>query len=378
MSSARIHQHVYQFGLGLLLLVLSTTAFAQDLEEGGRFVTEKDWVDWNQAILKPDTVHKLIITEHEGFDINRLKEFKQLKGLILYDYPLKDLRFVADLPKLQILELQGNSLPTLAGIDSLKQLREFACASNFIRDLRPLDSMASIRQLKLPDNEIRDISGIAHMTQLLQLDLAGNPITTIAPIADWRQLKSFSVYRCNELHDIAPIGSWTGLEDLNISFLDVPGFSLSMLTAHTNLRSLRVQGMVNSDEELKYIMHLTRLEQLTMGKNDNVTTIDSLRNLVNLRYLDIHSNNVRDLYAAQNFTKLVKLVAYRNQITDISPLLNCRELRSLFIHGNPIKDYSPIFQMGYIQHLNVNKQHFDAAQQSQLKRALRTTNISFE
>jgi Leucine-rich repeat (LRR) protein len=125
-------------------------------------------------------------------------------------------------------------------------------------------------------------------------------------------------------------------------------------------------------------MHHTRLEQLTMGKNDSVTTIDSLRYLVNLRYLDIHANNVRDLYTAQNFTRLVKLVAYRNQLTDISPLLNCRELRSLFIQGNPIVDYGPLYQMGYIQHLYLNKKHFDATQQANLKKALRTTNLSFE
>lgn len=374
MNSARIHR----LGLTLLLLAFTLCLHAQDGEEGGRFLTEKDWIDWDKAILKPDTVGKLLITEDEGFDITRLKEFKRLRGLILYDYSLEDLRFLADLPKLQILELSGNSLRSLDGIDTLHQLREFMCASNFIRDLSPLDSLRNLRMLKVPDNEIEDISSIAHMTQLLQLDLGGNPIRELGPIAEWQQLKSFSVYRCGQLQDISPIANWTGLEDLNISFLDVPGFSLSMLSGHTHLRSLRVQGMVQSNAELQYIMHLTKLEQLTMGKNDNVTTLDSLRDLVNLKYLDIHANNVKDLYPLQNFPKLIKLVAYRNQITDISPLLNCRELRALFIHGNPIKDYGPLFQMGYIQHLYINKQHFDPNQQNQLKKALRTTNIAFE
>jgi internalin A len=378
MSSTRFYTDSIRMGLGLFFLLFSTVAFSQDIEEGGRFVTEKDWVDWDKAIVKPDTVRKLIITEDEGFDITRLKEFKQLKGLILYDYPLKDLGFVADLPKLTVLELSGNSLPSLAGIDTLKQLREFVCASNFIQDLSPLYGMAALRQLKLPENDIADISGIAHMTQLVQLDLGGNPITTIAPIAHWQQLKSFSVYRCSQLTDVSPVANWTGLEDLNLSFLEIPGFSLSLLGGLTNLRSLRVQGVVQSNEELQHILQNTRLEQLTMGKNDNVTNIDSLYRFPNLRYLDIHSNNVKDLYVVRNFPKLVKLVAYRNQIADISPLLGCYELRSLFVQGNPVVDYSPLYQMGYLQHLNVNKQHFDAAQQSQLKRALRTTSISFE
>lgn len=380
MSSARFFHPLIRLGLGLGLLIglSSTRAFAQDIEEGGRFVTEKDWVDWDRGILKPDTVRKLIITEDEGFDVARLKEFKQLKGLILYDYPLKDLHFVADLPKLTVLELSGNSLSTLAGIDTLKQLREFVCASNFIHDLTPLAGMTALRQLKLPENDIADVSGIAHMTQLVQLDLGGNPITSIEPIAHWTQLRSFSVYRCSQLTDVSPVGVWTELEDLNLSFLEIPGFSLFLLGDLRNLRSLRVQGVVQSNEELSYITQNTRLEQLTMGKNDNVTNIDSLYHFPNLRYLDIHSNNVRDLYVVRNFPKLVKLVAYRNQITDISPLLGCYELRSLFVQGNPVVDYSPLYQMGYLQHLNVNKQHFDAAQQSQLKRALRTTNISFE
>ncbi|HEX2901096.1 MAG TPA: leucine-rich repeat domain-containing protein, partial [Bacteroidia bacterium] len=157
----------------------------------------------------------------------------------------------------------------------------------------------------------------------------------------------------------------------------IPNFSLEMLAEHKELKNLRIQGMVGSNDELKHIMHHPKLEQLTMGKNDNVTTIDSLRFLTKLRYLDIHSNNVTDISTIRNFPRLVKFVIYRNPIVDLTPLLNCPDLRSLFMHEIPAKDYSPLYQMAWLQHLSLNKKAFTVEQAISLKKALSKTEISF-
>lgn len=346
-------------------------------DEMDRFIKEKDWTPWKQAILKPDTVTKLFIRDRSPLNYEMLPSFTNLKGLIIYDSPLPDLSFLEHFPHLRILEVQGNSLRTLKGIENCRKLEEFATQSNFVADLGPMDSLLNLTRIVVYDNEITSLAPIGHLQKVTHLDVSKSKIKTLFHISQWSQLTYLSVYKCYELTDISAVQNFTELTDLNISFLPIPDFSLALLAEHKSLKDLRIQGMVKSNEELQYIMHHTTITDLTMGKNDGVTTIDSLRFLVNLKYLDIHSNNVDDLYTVRNFPKLVKLVMYRNKVRDISPLLSCPDLRSLFMHENPIQDYSPLFQMGYLQHLNVNRSDFDKNSEKQLRQALRSTGISF-
>jgi internalin A len=365
---------LFVFGLLLAIAPLSSRAQVSELD---RFVAEKDWTPWKQAILQPDTVTKLFIRDRSPLNYEMLPAFTNLKGLIIYDSPLPDLAFLEHFPNLRILEVQGNSLRSLKGIENCRKLQEFATQSNFVADLSPMDSLLDLTRIVVYDNEITSLAPIGHLEKVTHLDVSKSKITTLFHISQWSQLTYLSVYKCYELTDIDAVKNFTQLTDLNISFLPIPDFSLVLLSEHKSLKDLRVQGMVKSNQDLQYIMHHTTITDLTMGKNDNVTTIDSLRFLVKLKYLDIHSNNVDDLYPVRNFPQLVKLVMYRNKVRDISPLLSCPDLRSLFLHENPIQDYSPLFQMGYLQHLNLNRDDFDQNSEKQLRQALRSTGISF-
>ena len=365
--------------LALLLLTFAGQAFSQqdEEEEMSRYFREKDWVTWQQGIANPLAAKKLFIRDKEPIDYEALRKFTNLEQLIVYESPIEDLSWLADYPKLKVLEFQGNSLKSLEGVQVLKGLQEFACNHNFVQDLKPLDSLLDLTWVQIYDNDIETLEPIAHLPKVKTLDVSRNDIRSLKPIANWTWLTNLSVYNSENLIDISEIANFKGLTDLNISFLPVPNFSLQMLEDHKELKNLRIQGMVNSNEQLKYIMHHPKLEQLTMGKNDNVTTIDSLRFLTKLRYLDIHSNNVSDLTVVRNFPRLVKIVIYRNPIMDLSPLLNCPDLRSLFTHEIPAKDYSPLYQMAWLQHLNVSKNAFTMEQAVALKKALSKTKISF-
>lgn len=364
--------------LSFLLILVAAKAWAQDEEEEmSRYFREKDWSTWQQGIANPATVKKLFIRDKEPLDYDALRKFTALEQLIVYESPLENLNWLRDFPNLRVLEFQGNSLKSLEGIQVLHGLQEFACNANFVQDLTPLDSLVQLRWIQIYDNDIESLEPIGHLTKVTTLDVSRNDIRSLAPIAGWTWLQNLSVYNCDNLIDISEIVNFKQLTDLNISFLPVPNFSLQMLEDHKDLENLRIQGMVNSNEELRYIMYLPKIEQLTMGKNDNVTTIDSLRFLTKLRYLDIHSNNVQDISVIRNFPRLVKFVIYRNPIMDLTPLLNVPDLRSLFMHEIPAKDYSPLYQMAWLQHLSLSQKAFTKEQAIALKKALSKTDIAF-
>jgi internalin A len=69
--------------------------------------------------------------------------------------------------------------------------------------------------------------------------------------------------------------------------------------------------------------------------DNNITDISPLRNLVNLRELDLSENEISNLTPLENLVNLEKLNLCYNNIIDISPLENLINLKELDLVMNP-------------------------------------------
>lgn len=350
-----------------------------DIDEDlpNRLVIEKDWVRWQPGLASIDTVRKLVIEEADDFTPELLKPFTQLTGLMIKDTPVQDLTFLKNHTGLTVFECQGNYLKSLNGIEACTQLKELAVMHNFLRDVNALRGLSQLTMLNLYDNDITSIEPLRNLRAIEHLDVGNNPIGSIEPIRGFTQLKVLSVYQDTLLTDVSLIRDFTNLTNLNLSLLRIPDFSLSIVSDMKGMKNLRIQGMVADNEALNHIKHLTQIEQLTMGLNDGVTSLDSLWRLKGLKYLDIHSDNVTNLNVLKGMNLLVKLVMYRNKVSDLSPLTACPELRSLFIFENPIKDYSPLLGHRQLQYLQLSAKDVDAQQQLMLRHRLPATRITY-
>ena len=119
----------------------------------------KTFTDWcaNKAKLNPEarrTVDALL----EEARTNECKAANQkllsLKGVIIWDSKISDLRPLTSLTNLTTLSLSGNN----------------------ISDIRPLISLTNLTHLILRDNKILDVASLKSLTKLIVLDLSGNPI----------------------------------------------------------------------------------------------------------------------------------------------------------------------------------------------------------
>jgi internalin A len=385
MFASKRGRHLRKVLLSLVLSGLWALPLCAQVEDDGllledqpnRTVVEPDWVQWNPSLPSPDTVKKLIVEEADDFSPELLKPFTGLKGLIIKDTPLPDLLFLRNFPNLTVFECQGNYLKSINGIEAATQLEEISVMHNFVRDIVPLTRLTKLHYVRLYDNDITDIGPLRDLKSITHLDLGKNLIASIEPLRGFTQLRVFSIFQDTLLTDISLIEDFTQINDLNISLLQLPRFSLSILRNMPNLENLRIQGMVKNNSELNYIKYFTGIEQLTMGLNDGVTTLDSLWRLDKLKYLDIHSNNVTNLEVVRRFHKLIKVVMYHNLVTDLSPLQGCPELRSLFAFNNPIEDYTVLYAFRQMQYLHVSLKDFTALEQQQLRHRLPATHISF-
>ena len=110
-----------------------------------------------------------------------------------------------------------------------------------------------------------------------------------------------------------------------------------------------VGGMIYDASVLQYC---TKVKYLDLGHNDELPSIDFVRNMPELEVLIIAMTAVRDISPLESCPKLEYLELNSTNIADISPLKNSTGLHHLNIAGCPnIKDISPLYGLTELERL---------------------------
>ncbi len=104
---------------------------------------------------------------------------------------------------------------------------------------------------------------------------------------------------------------------------------------------------LTDDESCKSLTYCIDVVNLDLGHNNNMTTVDFVRNMPNLEVLIVAKDNIKDISAIAECKKLRYLELYMNpDIEDLSPLAGLTELRDLEIGLLPnVTDLSPLYDL---------------------------------
>ena len=227
------------------------------------------------------------------------------------------------------LDASGRKLTSLNGIEQLPNLIQLNLRDNEISDLAPLRKLRFLQKLNLRSNAVKDLSPLAQMTSLTYLNIHSNSdIGSIEPLknlinlntvimedvpirdqmqvlAGLQQLRYLNMRYCG-VKDLTPIAQLAGLEYLNLySNPEIP--SIKPLQSLGNLKTL-ILGNIPIGNELDTLENLTKLTYLNL-RNTDLTDISPLARLVNLEYLNLHSNpEIKSILPLQSLTNLQTLI----------------------------------------------------------------------
>ena len=139
---------------------------------------------------------------HAGIvDLSGLEHAVNLTALDLGGNAVRDVRVLAELPRLETLNadatgldpwelaglaglrslsLRDNGLDDLGALASLARLRVLDIGGNRVSDLGPLSGLRRLTALRADGNAIGDVAPLASLDALKTLDLRGNPVKTEA------------------------------------------------------------------------------------------------------------------------------------------------------------------------------------------------------
>ena len=288
-----------------------------------------------------------------GQQVSAAEEFLELTEGAFTD---ADVETMHQMTNLRRIYLDGVTIETdgLDWVEEFPHLTEFSCQgyTESELDLTPFAGLKDLTRLSFYQNgnltaPAGDLSPLAELTELTRLDLCIDyEVKDLSPLAGMTRLESVQIYGNNNngngsgLTDISALAGMTELTSLRIDLGDVRDFS--PLAGMTQLQELRVYGSFLVDD-LSFLRNLTELRTLDLAGNyessslqEDLTALSGLVNLTELR-LDVPVASLHGLEPLVNLRSLEMYGGSGSTYTDVDALAGLTELVTLYL---PYRSYN--------------------------------------
>ena len=284
------------------------------------------------------------IVGSEGLDIVPIAQLQNLRHLDLSANRISDVVPIAQLKNLSSLDLSRNAISDISPIAALKGLETLKLFDNAISDVSPLADLKNLTSLALGQNAIWDVSPLSELTNLLFLSLFNNAISDISPLARLEYLKTLYI-SYNLISDFSPIAhlipNLETYENNNQSSAVVANQGAPVHIPDPNLRTAIKNELGKPPGTPITQAEMAKLSNL-LAANSLIRDLTGLEFAINLRSLELSSNEILDISALAALKNLTVLYLSNNRIWDVSPLADLESLTDLYLSYNWISDFSPI------------------------------------
>ncbi|MBN1257775.1 MAG: sigma-70 family RNA polymerase sigma factor [Planctomycetes bacterium] len=297
--------------------------------------------------------------------ISPLTKLKNLRSLrINFCESIDDFAPLADLTNLRFLDLSYTNITDLSPLKSLKhlqklglylgnpinieplialpQLEYFKSNAAYINDLPLLKEMPALQKLELRKLKEGQIPLLRELTNLQELHLDNIDFDDLSLLSGVTNLQSLSKYHAKVITNVASLEEFTGLKSLRLIFPPMteitpqenitPAEEFIALKRLTKLDSLQLNDASLTD--FTVLRDLTNLKWLDLCSGRNVSSLNGLENLTEMRYFRISDAKIPDLTPLQKMTKLWFLAIFASEVDDLSPLGELTNLRYLSFHND--------------------------------------------
>ena len=284
-------------------------------------------------------------------DTTDLVHYTGVKKLVGRDLGALDYSFLACMPQLSYLELDGCIVTdqTLTQIAACPSLETLILADCELTNIAPLAGMKTLRVLDLSDNSINALDSLigGELENLEEFYLGHNALTGLPVLRGFPALKILDM-SYNALTYAGGISACTELERLNLSHNRLS--SVTALSALTNL--VWFNGSANQVTDVSMMAPCTKLETFLMTDN-KLDSVDFLSGCAQIREVNIDNNDVVKVPAFQKDCPLTTFSAAHNFLDDLSGLAGLQKLTLVNADYNNIRDISVLTDCPALVQVNV-------------------------
>jgi Leucine-rich repeat (LRR) protein len=325
-----------------------------------------------QALQYSSSLVNLDIASTFVTDLGTVANFGKLESLDVSGIQIDDLSAVANLENLRELRLNRSPVNSVDGLKSLANLELLELSGSVITDLTPVGKLVGLHRLNINKTNISDLGPLSSLTALEYIYLDNTPVSDISPLKNLPELKAVYcdkslvdrddalafllarpgvqvIYESEELTAWWKVLSveWKAIFESLVPMDSVP--TREQLHELTNIKKLNISA--NSRiTDLNPLRKISALEELNAAKT-GITEIMAVKELINLKILDINSCAIIDLSPVSALKGLELLDISSTKITDLSAVSGLRNLQTLKISNCAITQASPVFRLDRLEFL---------------------------
>ncbi|KEJ01045.1 hypothetical protein N494_08735 [Clostridium botulinum A2B7 92] len=312
-------------------------------------------------------------------------DLENIKELDFHNAHIEKLNGIENMTALEKLNLSGTDIKDISLLKYLTNLREVNISNTNISDITALESSIYIRYLNLNKTEITTlevikkfeyieklyvsgtkINTVPQLSSLLELDLSNCNINDISFINYLHNLTYLNVgklkYKSNILSNISFVSSLEKLEYLSIANTDV--VNIDVLRNLINLRKLDITGCAKINTQVLNHVEIIGNEIVNFGDKVLEREIRELinnysepiykRQLSSITKLELSGRGIVDLQGLESMENLTYLDLSNNEISNIDSIKKLVNLKKLVLHKNKIGSIKSIESLKYLEELDLS------------------------
>ena len=280
------------------------------------------------------------------------------------------------------IESNNTHIQDITEIRSLKNLISFEIQSLQSALQKPIDAIifeknTNLQELLLYNTPITNTDALKILTSLQKISLSSCAVSSLAFLEFTTEVTELNLDGNNHtFENYSALNTLQKLETLSIQTnSQATNENLGVLKNFSNLQSLNISGCEHITS-LAYLSNNKALKDVTANNCIELTNIQDLAALPNLRNLSFESTPITNISSISNKKKLRDVTISKTKVTDISPLATCTALSILNISYTNITNIEALAQLEDLRKLDVSYTPISSSAQITKIQGLRYINIS--
>ena len=291
----------------------------------------------------------LDISDNNITNISPLNSLSNLQKLNISSNSIANITPISILSKLTVLDASSNRISDISAISNLTNLENLNLSLNSISNVSIINKLTKVKYLNLAHNT--SITNIDDTLQssLVSLNLSGTGIKKIKQNDSDENAKITQT--CGSLEELYL--SDTNISDISYLF-DTKYENDETVPYLKLLKKFDYSNPLGSTIDLSSLTIFKELVEIDLPGN-SIYSISPIYDMENLQKLNLANNNISDLSGliekqyddqgreyVSKYSKIQNLILERNNISDISDLSNLVNLKQLNLKSNQIYNIEPL------------------------------------
>ncbi|MDD3048410.1 MAG: leucine-rich repeat domain-containing protein [Bacilli bacterium] len=227
----------------------------------------------------------------------------------------------------------------LVGCSTNKIIKTEDIDPNKVINIKDVELNKLVReQINKPEGDI--LASDMEQVYSISINFKETPVLSLDGLEYATKLHDFSYRYGDSLESLNPISNIQTLEYLSISYSKIDNKPSSFNTPSLE----RVSFIETNIKDYDFLKNSTLMTDLYLVRND-ITSIELLTNMNDLKSLDLNDNKITDLSSLKNKKKLTYITLHQNEIKDISVLATCDNLEEINISYNHVTNIEPLYKL---------------------------------